>query len=453
MDFYSEQVNNKSDWTIKREADEYFPTSSRYNMDRRVPSLNMDNLSEVESVHSNHSEANVPAVSSATSQPQTLNTATFSDALKTTYGSWDKHSRKLVIPRDPRHWTRAHVAHWLNWAIREFSLYGSHVDNFVYSLDISGKELITMGKDQFVSRAPLFMGDILWTHLEILQKDDDKENIKIETTNTSTSSSTVSYNIAQSQNYPQNMKTYTSMTSYSHNVPTSGAVQQQQLQQDQHQSGYVMQTPERAHQNTIYHHDYHPTQHQYLDHYHNWFQSPQSPWLNLDQFQHQLPTTPVQQHHQGYHHLVTPRGDSRDCSPNQSFSPSNQVMSNQQSPCFNGSGPIQLWQFLLELLCNKSCQNIISWTGNGWEFRMIDPDEVAHRWGSRKNKPKMNYEKMSRGLRYYYDKNILVKTAGKRYIYKFVCDIQGLLGYSCQEVHAMMGISKQEKYEAEPQQQ
>ena len=61
--------------------------------------------------------------------------------------------------------------------------------------------------------------------------------------------------------------------------------------------------------------------------------------------------------------------------------------------------------------------------------------------------------KMSRGLRYYYDKNILVKTAGKRYIYKFVCDIQGLLGYSCQEVHAMMGISKQEKYEAEPQQQ
>ena len=45
---------------------------------------------------------------------------------------------------------------------------------------------------------------------------------------------------------------------------------------------------------------------------------------------------------------------------------------------------------------------------------MTDPDEVARRWGIRKNKPKMNYEKLSRGLRYYYDKNIILKTAGKR---------------------------------------
>ena len=40
--------------------------------------------------------------------------------------------------------------------------------------------------------------------------------------------------------------------------------------------------------------------------------------------------------------------------------------------------------------------------------------QVARRWGMRKNKPKMNYEKLSRGLRYYYDKNIIHKTAGKR---------------------------------------
>ena len=69
---------------------------------------------------------------------------------------------------------------------------------------------------------------------------------------------------------------------------------------------------------------------------------------------------------------------------------------------------------------------------------MTDPDEVARRWGIRKNKPKMNYEKLSRGLRYYYDKNIILKTAGKRYVYRFVCDLQGLLGYSPEEVHAMV---------------
>lgn len=45
-------------------------------------------------------------------------------------------------------------------------------------------------------------------------------------------------------------------------------------------------------------------------------------------------------------------------------------------PCFTGSGPIQLWQFLLELLMDKKCQGFISWTGDGWEFKLTDPDEV-----------------------------------------------------------------------------
>lgn len=41
-----------------------------------------------------------------------------------------------------------------------------------------------------------------------------------------------------------------------------------------------------------------------------------------------------------------------------------------------GSGPIQLWQFLLELLTDTSCQSVISWTGDGWEFKLTNPDEV-----------------------------------------------------------------------------
>uniref|UniRef100_A0A8C5F5T0 Uncharacterized protein n=1 Tax=Gadus morhua TaxID=8049 RepID=A0A8C5F5T0_GADMO len=108
---------------------------------------------------------------------------------------------------------------------------------------------------------------------------------------------------------------------------------------------------------------------------------------------------------------------------------------------YTGSGPIQLWQFLLELLTDRSCQSCISWTGNGWEFKLTDPDEVALLWGRRKNKPKMNYEKLSRGLRYYYDKNIIHKTAGKRYVYRFVCNLQGLLGYEPGELHALLDVS------------
>lgn len=67
--------------------------------------------------------------------------------------------------------------------------------------------------------------------------------------------------------------------------------------------------------------------------------------------------------------------------------------------------------------------------------------QVAKRWGQCKNKPKMNYEKLSRGLRYYYHKNIIHKTAGKRYVYRFVCDVQSMLGKSAQEVLASLNIS------------
>jgi hypothetical protein len=105
---------------------------------------------------------------------------------------------------------------------------------------------------------------------------------------------------------------------------------------------------------------------------------------------------------------------------------------------YQRSGRIQLWQFLLEMLSDTNNQSLIAWVNEEWEFKLHDPDEVARRWGIRKNKPKMNYEKLSRGLRYYYDKNIILKTAGKRYLYRFVCDLQGLLGYSPDEVHAMV---------------
>uniref|UniRef100_A0A0N5AGC0 ETS domain-containing protein n=1 Tax=Syphacia muris TaxID=451379 RepID=A0A0N5AGC0_9BILA len=89
-----------------------------------------------------------------------------------------------------------------------------------------------------------------------------------------------------------------------------------------------------------------------------------------------------------------------------------------------GSGQIQLWQFLLELLSDSCNADVITWEGTSGEFKLLDPDEVARRWGERKSKPNMNYDKMSRALRYYYDKNIMCKVHGKRYAYKF--DFQGI---------------------------
>ncbi|XP_052060795.1 Friend leukemia integration 1 transcription factor-like [Mytilus californianus] len=90
----------------------------------------------------------------------------------------------------------------------------------------------------------------------------------------------------------------------------------------------------------------------------------------------------------------------------------------------SGTGQIQLWQFLLELLSDRRNMGCITWEGTQGEFKLVDPDEVARRWGERKSKPNMNYDKLSRALRYYYDKNIMTKVHGKRYAYKF--DFVGL---------------------------
>lgn len=38
--------------------------------------------------------------------------------------------------------------------------------------------------------------------------------------------------------------------------------------------------------------------------------------------------------------------------------------------------------------------------------------QVARRWGAQKNRPAMNYDKLSRSLRYYYEKGIMQKVAG-----------------------------------------
>ncbi|KAF7221967.1 ETS translocation variant 3-like protein isoform X2 [Nothobranchius furzeri] len=83
-----------------------------------------------------------------------------------------------------------------------------------------------------------------------------------------------------------------------------------------------------------------------------------------------------------------------------------------------GSRQVQLWHFLLELL-GRGEGAAIGWGGEWGEFVIRDPERLARLWGERKGKPHMNYDKLSRALRYYYNKRILHKTKGKRFTYKF----------------------------------
>ncbi|KAM8871989.1 ETS translocation variant 1-like isoform 2-T2 [Synchiropus picturatus] len=96
-------------------------------------------------------------------------------------------------------------------------------------------------------------------------------------------------------------------------------------------------------------------------------------------------------------------------------------------------GSLQLWQFLLTLLDNPAHSHHIIWTGRNMEFKLMDPEEVARLWGVQKNRPAMNYDKLSRSLRYYYEKGIMQKVAGERYVYKFVCSPEALFSLAFPE--------------------
>ena len=88
------------------------------------------------------------------------------------------------------------------------------------------------------------------------------------------------------------------------------------------------------------------------------------------------------------------------------------------------NGQIQLWQFLLELLTDRSSRHLIMWVGENGEFKLNDPEQVAQQWGRRKNKPAMNYEKLSRALRYYYDGDMIHKVHGKRFVMKMTHKVE-----------------------------
>ncbi|KAL6440224.1 hypothetical protein ACFW04_003069 [Cataglyphis niger] len=490
------------------------------------------------------------------------------EVLDTIFASWEKERLRLNITEDPRQWSEAAVANWLQWAVGEFSVQSVAMQPWQH---MTGKQICAMGKESFLARATSFIGDILWEHLETLQKNVDAAKASLENVPANLYESVCVPDLGDFVGYqgaghqvatPEHKNPPTpanSATSNPSGPPQSGTQQQPPIH-----SSDAMSLPSRQYHNDANYSNHHIAEHlqsgggglssgsdlggtgsnesdlrvganatdSYMtpahysgydeaSEYHSLSQDHQAPHpYNLDNspdfygasgihiepkyqpspFKNyprggryhegysesggygQYDATPFQTvpgsgsgagggsvggeqwgvglpdhlpHHPAFLAGLGPRDSSNPHHPTSITNNADQkpllqspmLASYAGGPCFTGSGPIQLWQFLLELLTDKSCQGFISWTGDGWEFKLTDPDEVARRWGVRKNKPKMNYEKLSRGLRYYYDKNIIHKTAGKRYVYRFVCDLQSLLGLSPEELHAMVDLKPEKKEE------
>ncbi|XP_018529913.1 SAM pointed domain-containing Ets transcription factor [Lates calcarifer] len=87
------------------------------------------------------------------------------------------------------------------------------------------------------------------------------------------------------------------------------------------------------------------------------------------------------------------------------------------------SQPIHLWQFLRELLLKPhNYSRCIRWLNKEKGiFKIEDSAHVARLWGIRKNRPAMNYDKLSRSIRQYYKKGIIRKPdVSRRLVYQFV---------------------------------
>uniref|UniRef100_A0A3P8Y9M4 Protein C-ets-2 n=2 Tax=Esox lucius TaxID=8010 RepID=A0A3P8Y9M4_ESOLU len=380
--------------------------------------------------------------------------AVMSQALKDSFSGFSKVQHSCGISNNPRKWTKQHVLQWLHWAATEFSL----ANIYFFKFEMNGQELCDLGKESFLDLAPDFVGDILWEHLdqmmkECQEKEESKSTRSVVPSVTSWLDS-VGFSLEETQGAVQEPDHSGSLLRELFETPDKTA----QLTPDQEFS--MFSKPQLSTVNVSYTRS-NPGPGQFSSAFpsrdHSLcslesvdsFEGPDSrlrSWGSQsslaenqrvpshDSFEDEYNSSPLNLGKQGlsFKDYIQKRNE-----PVEMGMP---VIPAAVLAGFTGSGPIQLWQFLLELLTDKSCQAIISWTGDGWEFKLTDPDEVARRWGRRKNKPKMNYEKLSRGLRYYYDKNIIHKTSGKRYVYRFVCDLQNLLGYSAEELHIMLGV-------------
>ncbi|XP_012722183.1 protein C-ets-1 isoform X2 [Fundulus heteroclitus] len=373
-----------------------------------------------------------------------------SQALKATFSGFTKEQQRLGIPKDPRQWTENHVAEWLAWTVNEFSLKNVDFEKF----GMNGASLCAMGKDRFLDLAPDFVGDILWEHLEMLQKEDTKHYpINGLTSNFQESRYTSDYFVKPgfiTESYQtlhpissEELLTLKYESEYPGIILRDTALNS--MQGDYFSVKQEVVSPDnmcvgRLSRGKLGGQDSFES----IDSFESCDRLTQS-WSSQSSFS-SLQRVPSydsfdSEDYPTALHGHKPKGTFKDYVRERSdLSKDKPVIPAAALAGYTGSGPIQLWQFLLELLTDKSCQSFISWTGDGWEFKLSDPDEVARRWGKRKNKPKMNYEKLSRGLRYYYDKNIIHKTSGKRYVYRFVCDLKSLLGYTPEELHAMLDV-------------
>lgn len=318
------------------------------------------------------------------------------------------------LPSDPRKWCHPQVCSWLEWCIQQFSLPPIDLENF----HMNGKALCLLTKSDFKDRVPR-VGDVLYNTLHIL--------LHKSVPNVAPNVSNILLGQAAAA---ANDKGAASISRY---WPRS-------VSSDFHSIGYVLQD------NTC--------------NISNASASPQSvgggSGGDVDSTVILSPAPSTEGH------PVEPKERSQISSENQNgihseeeeevnmqkeFLPIVQghqksflnVSNNSPSEVPQEKSVRLLWDFLQQLLndAGQKYKSCIAWKDKSKGiFKIVDPHQLAYLWGMQKNHLNMNFDKMSRALRYYYRVKILQKEQGERHCYKFLrhpnelrnCKQRSLLG-------------------------
>ncbi|XP_030745573.1 ets DNA-binding protein pokkuri isoform X2 [Sitophilus oryzae] len=341
---------------------------------------------------------------------------------------WDYKSQLPgSLATDPRVWSREDVATFLRWAEREFDLQPIDMEMF----QMNGKAMCLLTRTDLSERAP-GSGDVLHNVLQILVREANNMRMLPNSPITPTSRhpyplsphtsqpSSASWNVITSQSASDYHNNHTASLA-AHLMAQSNSVTLSPAPSLDSQSG----SPNHPDTPMSFGHSIFSTNggsssngsgsnpsdsdedDKFIESKNGYMGSPPNTpsYMNIPQMPFLTPRSPKQMENVGSPGLYK-----------REFFASN----DGSEPNTNGR---LLWDFLQQLLNDPAQRytNYIAWKNRDTGvFKIVDPAGLAKLWGIQKNHLSMNYDKMSRALRYYYRVNILRKVQGERHCYQFL---------------------------------
>ncbi|XP_073993807.1 ETS variant transcription factor anterior open isoform X2 [Rhodnius prolixus] len=312
------------------------------------------------------------------------------------------------LASDPRLWTREDVISFLRWCEYEFDLPRFDMDVF----QMNGKALCVLTKADLNERSP-GCGDVLHNVLHMLMR------ARLPTSPvTPHLPLTPSWNIQPALELTTNpvptSQPPTAVSSVTLSPAPSLDSQGSPRQLDLHQTGQSAPHPSQVVNYQSGHSGSSGSMPSDSD-----CEEPTSPHVGPH-----LAAQPLASPHLTSPQPQSPIGHNSHANKPQIFFPeSKQQMFFPETIAEPNTNGRLLWDFLQQLL-NDSLQRYTSYIA--WKnreagvFKIVDPPGLAKLWGIQKNHLSMNYDKMSRALRYYYRVNILRKVQGERHCYQFL---------------------------------